>query len=324
MRALTSGSFAVSAAALLASGCVPVFPDNTKPGDPPQREILRQEGRLTYSAEPGVTDGQWVALERADASGAVGGYLSDNEPHRPAIVILLHGASTLMPDASVGSARMFHEATGPIFRERGYRTLALTRRECGTAYGQGDLEDVLEVVDWLDAEGKAQLGVERVYMLGYSAGGTLVSLTNRERTLDALVSISGFTQPDQLEEGWNFYALLALLYPDNAGLCQLGTTLETYGRPGSATWQFLDSVAHLDEFHCPMLVVHGNDDPIVFVANALHLQQRYLELLGVGTTLPRLEFMYVSGGHDAPMSSPQVRDRVLSFFDEFEPPWSPP
>ncbi|MCZ6766274.1 MAG: alpha/beta fold hydrolase [bacterium] len=300
----------------LCAGCV--IPINVEV-DSPLRTITEEKLGARFSVEEGLEDAIWLEIERVDEPGYVGGYLSTND-HRGALIILLAGASTFSPGGPEENARDFHLELGTVMRERDYRTWSLALRECGTAYGQGDLRDAEEALDWLERNGKTLLGVQRVYVIGYSSGATVATLLNRTRDVDALVSIAGLTEPDQLEANWALYSLLRSLFPLNEGLCQPGSTLDFYGSPGSPLWDELDTVNRVEELRNPELLVHGTQDVIFFVENTIHLQERFEERVAAGAHLAPLEFMILPGAnHFGPPFRTDVHDRIFQFLGSFEP-----
>jgi len=302
---------------VLVTGCIPALPENTTAA-PPERSFYSEAGDAAVWTEPGLEDALWIEIPRPGDSGIITGYLSQGEADTEALVILLHGASTGYAEGSIGATRAFHETRGRPYRDAGYRTLSLNFPECGTAYGHEDLDHLLELIDWLEAGGKEVLGVRRIYMLGYSVGATSALLANRRRQVAAIAAIGGVTEPEQLERSWALYYLLSQLYPDNEGLCHLGTTLAAYGLPGSAAWQRFDTVGHVHELKSPMLVIQGTEDQVYSIENARHLEAAYQQAVSSGIPLPLMEFLYVQGAdHFAPVDDPGVARAVLAFFDRF-------
>src|SRR5262245_37747648 len=179
MRSYRFQSVLLAIALPLCPGCLPPLPENAKPSDPPQRNILKEvpDGRM--ETEAGVSGAVWLEVNRPGGN-TIGGYLSQNDSPLKAVVIILHGASTFSPDGEIGSALIFHESLGAALQARGYLTWALAYPECGTAYGQDDLQSVIDAIDWLDRAGRSTLGLQRVYLAGYSTGGTLTILANRQ------------------------------------------------------------------------------------------------------------------------------------------------
>jgi len=316
MRRTRSSVWVMLVSLVWATGCVPVLPENTKVGPPARVQVSEADG-VTFWAEPDVDDAFWMEIPRAHG-GTVGGYLSHNEsPHR-SLVILLHGASTYESGGSTGAARQFHQGIGRSYRDAGYQTFSLDFRECGTPYGQGDLEDLLDVLEFLEQRGKALLGVDRVYTMGYSVGATLAMLANRQRPIAAVAAIAGVTEPRQFERSWDLYHLVARLYGHNQGLCQLGTTLAAYGPPGSPAWQMFNTVQQVAELTSPMIVVQGTLDQIYSIDNARNLDAAYARALLAGIPLPVVQFLYLEGSdHFVPMRDDAVTQSILEFFARF-------
>ena len=304
-------------------GCVlglPFLPANVTFGSDVQRELIDTAGRARFYHEPGIADAQWLEFDRANEPGAVGGYLSLDVEPSASLIIMLDGASTFREDGEVGGSRDWHMEETPTYRARGFRTWSLAVRECGTAYGQGDLADLIEAIDWLDAEGKALLGVERVYVFGFSTGATIAALANLQRAVTAVVVVGGLYEPDQLEANGDLYELITSVSPLNEGLCQMAWTLDFYGAPGSPAWDALDTVSRVDQIKSPMFLLHGSSDGIFEVTNTIHLEQAYREHVMAGAVLPPLEFYYVlQGGHGAPKENPLGLARILSYLERFEP-----
>lgn len=302
---------------ILAAGCLPTLPNNIAI-DPPERSRLYEAGGAVFSSEAGLEDALWIDIPRADGTGTVGGYLSNNDATANELIILLHGASTYNYHGSTGETREFFDVFGLPYRQAGYRTFSLDYQECGSAYGQADVADLIAVIDWLDGGGKTTLGVERVYTLGYSTGATVAILANRQRRIAAAIAISGITEPVQLQQwGW-IYALAAGFYPNNEGLCQIDTTLNTYGPPWSPAWDALNTVAHVGELKSPMLVIQGTNDQIFSITNTEDLDAAYQKSILLNASLPPVEFIYLQGqDHFAPPRDTAVSEAILSFFDRF-------
>ena len=303
------------------ASCVDILPvQNIPPVAPPARTLLREQAGARFYAEEGLAEAAWLEVDRVGEPGAVGGYLARAAEAGDALIVMLHGASSYAPGGSVEAARNFHENVGIAYRLQGFTTWSLAVRECGTAYGQDDLADVFEAIDWLDRDGKEVLGVERVYIVGYSTGGTLATLANRQRASTAVVALGALTQGDQFDELFDLYQWLGALFPQNEGLCQLRSTLEIYGPPGAPGWENLNTVDHLEELRNPQLFVHAVDDFVFSVDNARNLQQRYEETLANGGNAPDLQFIYIEGAShfDPPTDYPTYK-RIIDYLLRFEP-----
>jgi pimeloyl-ACP methyl ester carboxylesterase len=302
---------------MLVAGCLPSLPDNTT-AEPLARTFYANVSGAVLQTEEGLDDAVWIEIPSTSGGGTAAGYLSLADAANGALLILVRGASSYQPGGGVGATRHFHEVRGQPYRDAGYRTLSLDLPECGTAYGQEDVACLVQLIDWLDAGGRQALGVDRVYVLGYSVGATCTLLANRQRTVTAVTVLSPVTEPEQFEVPWLLYYLASELYPNNEGLCQLGSTLAFYGLPGSAGWQIFDTVGHVAELQSPMLVIQGTEDQIYSIENAQHLDTAYHQAVAAGLSLPEIDFLFVQGAdHFAPMDDPVVTQVVLTFFDHF-------
>jgi len=301
----------------LSAGCLPQLPDNAKSAGAPQRTVVYGSADATFWTEDGVGDALWLEVQRGDGT-TLGGYVSQNDASRSAVVILLHGASTFEAGGGPGSARHIHTTMGAALRTRGFKTWALAGEECGTPYGERDKDAVVATADWLDREGKVILGVDRVYVVGYSSGGTAAAVANRYRKVDAVSTVSALMEPYSISNRWDFWRFLSAAYPNNLGACQMLTTLNAYGGSSSPGWDVLNTVAHIEELKSPMLVFHGDSDPIFETSNALRLQARYDELLAQGARLPELAFVLLPGiNHFPTLEADEICGPISEFFAKY-------
>jgi pimeloyl-ACP methyl ester carboxylesterase len=300
------------------AGCL-ILPRNVGVHDRRNRELVREAGGASFFREDGSDGPIWLEISRVQESGTVGGYLSEARSGRRALVVILPGASSLQEQGMQEKALSFHHRFAQLFQNAGYLTWTLVVRECGTPYGQGDLRDLVAVVDWLNSGGNEVLGVDRVYVVGYSSGATLAILLNRKRAVHGVVGIGGITEPTQFQSSWLLYRFIASLFPRNTGLCQLRSTLDFYGKPSSPAWDALDSVHHVQEFHSPMLLIHGARDFVYKVDNLRSLQRSYDRQRSAGVALPEMEFFYLpEGDHFTPHERPDVQRRILAFLERCE------
>lgn len=286
----------------------------------PARTKVDERQGVAFWEEDDLDDAVWMEVPRAEPDGPLTGYLSVNRPHRGALVILVHGASFYTRDGSAGTARELHRQLGWDLHGEDYLTWSLATPECGAAYGQDDLAYVLDAVDWVQGRGDEVLGVDRVYLIGYSNGGAVAVLANQERSLDGVVSLSGPVHGDQLVLIETLAPFMEALYPDNEGACQVVETFERYGPLGSAAWERFDVFAHLGEMQSPMLFIHGLHDTTVPPDATWELEAGYLEGLAAGEDWPRLEFAYVPRvPHHAMPPSPEAAEHVIHFLAGLEP-----
>ena len=303
-------------------GCIEsLLPQNTDADWAPAGNILDEPEGAVLRALDGRADRLWLEIQRAREPGRVGGFVSSLADHHGGLILLFDGAGTFQAGGAVEAALEHYHEYGTDFRNAGFMIWALVLRECGTAYGAGDLKEALEVVDWLDRGGREYLGVERVYAIGYSTGGTVANLLNTQRELTAVVSLGSLTRAVQLERFSGLYLWLTRLFPHNVGFCQLASTFEAYGPPGDSRWEALDTIGHVEEFKSPMLFLHGTYDFVYFHDNFRALRRRYQELLDAGAQgIPRLDFHTINGGtHFALRDDPAVRALVRDYLLQFEP-----
>ncbi len=265
-------------------------------------------------------DAVWLEIDRTGTEGTIGGFLSTNENSRAALILMLSGASTLTFGGPRGVAIKNHAQYSGEYRDAGFLTWVLMLPECGVPYGGQGVDDVVEVIDWLEGGGKDVLGVERIYVLGYSTGGTIANLVNLRRSVTASVSVSGLTQPDQFREDRRLFEFVAGLFPNNEGMCQLQATLDAYGAADSPGWDALDVVSRVDELQNPMLVIHGTEDFVYSLDNARNLEAAYIERAASVDDLVPLEFLYVEGsGHFLQDENLELRPIIVEYFERFEP-----
>ena len=266
----------------------------------------------------GADDVFRLEVERQAEPGTVGGYISPLDQHNGGLVLFFDGACAVEENGEEGVAFEFYCGYATAYRAAGFMTWCATLRECGTSYGDGDLRDAIELVDWLDREGREYLGIDRVYIVGYSTGAIVANLLNAQRQVTAIVSLSTLADPNQFDEYRPLYDTLIDLFPLNSGFCQLRSTLE--GR-GTSTWDALNVVDQVERFHSPTLFMHGLRDFVFLVDNTQKIEARYRALLEAGRTdLPELEFVYVpNAGHFATTTAPNLRDVAIEYLLRFEP-----
>ena len=310
----------------MATGCVNLPLDNVDGTPSVQRELIRQEQGASFYSESDLTDGVWLEFEDPNGtSQTIGGYLGQPENGRKSLILALDGASTFDPSGGTYNARDFHETFCTSFRDAGFSTWSLVSTECGTAYGQEDLAELLATIDWLGTVGCELLDIERVYCIGYSTGGTLAILASRQRTLSGAISIGGYTQANQFTDNYFLYQIIAALFPNNVGACQLGATLAFYGPPDSPAWDTLDSVSHINELQNPLLFIHGTADAISEPENAYAMQRRYDTGLAAGEDLVPLSFLFIEGGdHFVARHDVGIRQIMIDYLQGFEPDTNEP
>lgn len=272
----------------------------------------------TLADDPNVL---WLEVDRRRDDGVIGGYFSVPPNARRSLALLINGASTMDVRAELGAAKDHHNDFGQKLRDVGFVTWTPALHECGVPYGTQEVDDVIELIDWLAANGAAWLGVDRVYLIGYSTGATIVNLVNPERAVTAVVSISGLSDGAQLAQFQSLYNLMSVVFSFNTGFCQLGTTLREYGYGDPTEWDALDVIHRLSDFKSPTLFVHGTADVVYVLENTIRLQWAYDQLVAAGVPIVPMEFRYFPGGsHWVGVEDPIAVEQIVQFLIEREPP----
>jgi len=284
-----------------------------------EREFLESVGAGKLYAEAGRDDRWWVEVPSPTPDGAVWSYLSVAPPPRKALVVLLDGAATLNPDGREGQALYAFEHMGSWFCAQGYAVLVPALAECGSPYGYDDVTDANAVLDWAETAGRARLGGERVYVVGYSVGATTALRLAETRVLDGVACISPLTSPRQLLTDRAYYELLNAVFPSNEGFCQLAESVRAVANPSGAARAALDSVANVVALASPTLILHGTADQVFRFENAWRLQRAYRAAVAENPTLPLMEFRFFPRrDHFALADDPGTVVRIAEFFERIE------
>ena len=287
-------------------------------GAPAEQVFSAVEGtaKAVLSTSEAADDLLWLQIDRPDEQGTIGGYLTRPEGHGGGLVILLTGASTFHAGKRPEAALSLYRDYGFRFAAEGFCVWVPALSE-ETPYGADEVNQLVDAVGWLEDEGKAFLGVERVYVVGYSTGATTANVANLRCDVTAMVSLGGLTQPNQLRDQTDVYERVTSLFPCNTGMGQIRNTVETYNVMG---WDSLDVVSHVSEIRNPTLFFHMDDDIIYYNSNARNLELAYDEQVAIGNAdLPPLVFRYGRGGHFAYVLEPSQFAPVLDYLLTFEP-----
>lgn len=296
--------------------CLPgCLPENAGSAPPIARADIEKTGQYLLASELNVEDALWLEiLPDGDAPG-IGGYLSPDPGTLRSLVVIVPGATTIPENGTIAHALEQERDLGRPFRDAGFRTWTLARSQCGTPYGEDDYRETLAAIDWLQRDGAARLGVERIFLLGYSTGATVAALISCDRELDGVAVVSGLLEPAQIFAARLGMEFLAAVYPRNEGFCQVGSTLRHYGKNGDPSWERLNTVARLNELKSPAIFVHGGDDIIYFSFGFFDLVSRFHQLRDSGVELPAVEFLYLpEGDHFETIMSDSSRRAMVDFF----------
>lgn len=293
----------------------------------PEVKITETTDTAAVGNIPELDDVRWLEVqadvettdlstgEKSTSARAIGGYFSPEDPIRPSLVILLSGGATLEPTGRQGTALWLYQNYGTNFRLSGYRIWVPVLSE-DEPYGTREVDEAAALIDWLDAEGRALLHVTRVYVVGYSTGGTLVNFLNLRSRVDAMVSIAGLTQPDQLLENEQVDRFVAGLFDCNSALRQLERTIDFYSRVG---WNHFDLPARVTELKSPMLMLTTLDDWVQWPSNTQAVETAYNDAVANGAILPPLTFEYFErGGHSLYVTGDDFVLTVLAYLEQSE------
>jgi pimeloyl-ACP methyl ester carboxylesterase len=258
----------------------------------PPVELTERSGIAAVGTVPGVSDAQWLQIERQRGPGLIGGYVAPEASPRGSLVLLLGGAGTLHKNARVEAVLSHYRDYGIRFRHAGFRVWAPVLSEADP-YGTTEVDDVVEILEWLDGPGRVLLGIDRVFVVGYSTGATTAGFANLRAPAAAVVALAPLTEPNQLIRLADLYGYIADLFPCNTGLQQFRHTLDYYGAVG---WGSFDVVTRVGEMRNPALFVTAEDDIVYGPVNVRDLEQAYRAALASGTSMPELTFEYLTGG----------------------------
>lgn len=184
-------------------------------------------------------------------------------------------------------------------------------------YASGEVDDLTLMVAWLNAEGRGLLGVDRVYLVGYSTGATTAVFANDRCDVTAVVAIAPLTGPAQLVRSAAVYRRLADAFPCNSGFQQMRRTIDAYE---SAGWEGFDAAARVPQMRNPVLFMQASDDFVYLVSNTQDVERAYREALAAGRAVPEMTFVYPAhAGHFAYVLDPRWFEPVLAYLERFEP-----
>lgn len=176
-----------------------------------------------------------------------------------ATVIVLHGWG--------GNAQMMLPLAQPL-HEAGFAALFIDARCHGRSDGDSFAslprfaEDAEAACDWLAARADPSGG--RIALLGHSVGaGAVLLAATRRGEVAAVVSVSAFAHPADMMRSW----LASKRIPRWLEAYILDYVQATIG----FRFDEIAPVASIARLHCPVLLVHGEHDAVVPVADATRL-----------------------------------------------------
>ena len=203
-------------------------------------------------------------------------FLYVKEPMGPSnrkALLVAHSSSSDTYEAALLAALQW----GNVFAPLGYTVVAHAYNEADSGYGQHDLQDTLDAIDWLDSPGADELGVDRIYLQGTSRGGIIAyqaAYRCSSHKLAAVVAdrgVSNFLLMDV-----NADAYIAGAFGSSIQRA-VELTLQWIGvMPDEAPepWMDISAAYNIENIQVPMLVLHGDRDEVVPFEQALDFQER--------------------------------------------------
>jgi len=217
-----------------------------------------------------------------------------------ATLIVLHGWG--------GNAQMMLPLAQPL-HEAGFASLFIDARCHGRSDGDSFAslprfaEDVEAACDWLAARA-GPIG-DRIALLGHSVGaGAVLLAATRRSEVTTVVSVSAFAHPADMMRSW----LASKRIPRWLETYILDYVQATIG------FRFDDiaPVASIARLHCPVLLVHGEHDAVVPVADATRLH--------AARAHDRVDLLTLPGDHESFEDMAGEMKTIIAFLQSALPP----
>ena len=210
------------------------------------------------------------------------------------------------------AARMAAVQWGSFLSDVGITVVAHAYNESDSAYGQFDLEDTLDAIEWLNGEGAEELGIDQVFLQGTSRGGVIAyqaAFRAGPHQLAGVIADRGVSNFLLLDEARDLY-LSGAFGETIRRATQL--TLEWIGvlpEDDPEPWKALSASYNLDRIAIPMLIMHGDQDRLVPVEQAIDFMNRARQIGRDDIRLIVLEGL----GHYTVGFAPDYRQAVTDF-----------
>lgn len=216
----------------------------------PPRQIVTNTPR-----EAGIAQWQDVSFSARDGIRLEGWF---TPAQNGTIVIFVHGLS-------VNRGELLPEAAWLV--AHGYGALLFDLRNHGTSEGTVSTLGLLEVEDVRGAIAFVQPRAQRIILLGHSMGAaTAISAAAREPSVQAVIAVSAYTSA---QDNLNNFVQVVTGLPEFPFAPPLGwLTAQTTGIR-FADMRPIDDIAHIAPR--PVLLIHGERDPLVRVENSVRL-----------------------------------------------------
>jgi len=180
---------------------------------------------------------------------------------------------------TIEAARMAALQWGNVFAPLGYTVVAHAYNEPESGYGQHDLDDTLDAIEWLHGPGGDELGVDKVFLQGTSRGGIIAYQASYKCPPDRLAGIladrgvSNFLLMEMDADSYmNGVFGPTIRQAVQSTLAWIGVWPDEDPEP----WMALSAGYNIDRIRVPMLVTHGDRDVIVPFEQALDFRDRAL------------------------------------------------
>ena len=236
-------------------------------------------------------------------------YLPEKSDKPLPVIVWVHGGAWRQGDKS--------NCPATSFAARGYAVASVDYRLSQDAVFPAQIEDCKTAIRWLRANaGKYNLDPDHVGAWGGSAGGHLVALLG---TAEDVKELEGKGNPGESSRvqcvvDWFGPTDFRALGP-RADDAKSPVTLLLGGPPSAEKEKaaLASPVAHVHKGCPPFLIMHGDKDPLVPLAQSEALAET-LKKAGVPVTLVTLE----GAGHGGKeFNAEESRKRIAEFFDEY-------
>ncbi len=182
------------------------------------------------------------------------------------VILSVHGGRWFRGTKTEGSAIKVKEWAG-----YGFFAMSIDYRLVGGTPAPACYQDVFCAIRWIHAHAdKYSLDVSRIYLIGHSAGGHMVSL--------AATLGEGYERTGGWEEAsCDFRAVICVAGPSRLNELSWGTYWAPPDQDPKEAREYASPFNHVSAKMKPMLVLHSDDDKSVPVKQALDMVQKMKE-----------------------------------------------
>lgn len=189
------------------------------------------------------------------------------------------GAKSLPVILSVHGGRWFRESktTASAINVKqwagfGFFAMSIDYRLIGCTPAPACYQDVLCAIRWIHAHAdEYSLDVNRIYLIGHSAGGHMVSLA-------ATLGDGGYERTGGWENAsCDFRGVICVAGPSRLNELDWGKLWTPSGQDAEEARELASPFNHASEKMKPMLILHSDDDHSVPIQQALDMVQRLKE-----------------------------------------------